>query len=131
MNVYSKNTEPRGVQMYIPKFKITRSYGNNTTIPAFQNLGIYDLFNSSRADLSGMANDYLYVSDISHDAFVNVDEIGTEAVAITSMFATAVSGSPISLDPVIFRADHPFIFAIWDDETNVILFMGKMSDPNV
>ena len=73
----------------------------------------------------------MYVSDISHDAFVNVDEIGTEAVAITSMFATAVSGSPISLDPVIFRADHPFIFAIWDDETNVILFMGKMSDPNV
>ena len=128
---WTRDTEPRGVQMYIPKFKITTTYGNNTTIPAFQNLGIYDLFNSSRADLSGMANDYLYVSDISHDAFVNVDEIGTEAVAITSMFATAVSGSPISLDPVIFRADHPFIFAIWDDETNVILFMGKMSDPNV
>ena len=109
---WTRDTEPRGVQMYIPKFKITTTYGNNTTIPAFQNLGIYDLFNSSRADLSGMANDYLYVSDISHDAFVNVDEIGTEAVAITSMFATAVSGSPISLDPVIFRADHPFIFAI-------------------
>ena len=34
-------------------------------------------------------------------------------------------------DPVTFRADHPFIFAIWDDETNVILFMGKMSDPTV
>ena len=103
-------------------YHIWQQYDNT----GIQNLGIYDLFNSSRADLSGMANDYLYVSDISHDAFVNVDEIGTEAVAIT-LFATAVSGSPISLDPVIFRADHPFIFAIWDDETNVILFMGKMS----
>ena len=46
------------------------------TIPAFKNLGIHDLFNDTRADLSGMANDYLYVSDIFHDAFVNVDEIG-------------------------------------------------------
>ena len=100
------------------------------TIPAFQNLGIHDLFNSTRANLLGMSNDYLRVNDISHDAFVNVDEIGTEAVAITSMFATATSGR-VYYDPVTFRADHPFIFAIWDDETNVILFMGKMSDPTV
>ena len=71
------------------------------------------------------------VSDIfAHDAFVNVDEIGTEAVAITSIFGNPLSSDGY-LDSVIFRADHPFIFAIWDDETNVILFMGKMSDPTV
>ena len=63
-------------------------------------------------------------------AFVNVDEIGTEAAAITSIFGTRIS-SHTYYDPVTFRADHPFIFAIWDDETNVILFMGKMSDPTV
>ena len=128
---WTRDTEPRGVQMYIPKFKMSTKYGSDATIPAFKNLGIHDLFSDTSADLSGMSNVYLRVSDISHDAFVNVDEIGTEAVAITSIFATPVSGSPISLDPVIFRADHPFIFAIWDDETNVILFMGKMSDPTV
>ena len=127
---WTRDTEPRSVQMYIPKFKITAKYGSDATIPAFQNLGIHDLFNSTRANLLGMSNDYLRVNDISHDAFVNVDEIGTEAVAITSMFATATSGR-VYYDPVTFRADHPFIFAIWDDETNVILFMGKMSDPTV
>ena len=40
-----------------------------------------------------MSNDYLYVSDISHDAFVNVDEIGTEAAAITSIFGYRISSS--------------------------------------
>ena len=127
---WTRDTEPRNVQMHIPKFNITAKYGSDATIPAFQNLGIYDLFNSARANLSGMSNDHLYVGDISHDAFVNVDEIGTEAVAITSMFMTRIS-SPVYFDPVTFRADHPFIFTIWDDETNVILFMGKMSDPTV
>ena len=127
---WTRDMEPDYVQMYIPKFKITTTYGSDTTIPAFENLGIYDLFDSDNANLSGMSNDYLRVSDISHDAFVNVDEIGTEAVAITSIFGNPLSSDGY-LDSVIFRADHPFIFAIWDDETNVILFMGKMSDPTV
>ena len=127
---WTRDTEPRNVQMHIPKFKITVKYDSNMTIPAFKNLGIHDLFSNTSANLSGMANDYLYVSDIFHDAFVNVDEIGTEAAAITSIFGTRIS-SHTYYDPVTFRADHPFIFAIWDDETNVILFMGKMSDPTV
>ena len=41
---WTRDTEPRNVQMYIPKFKITTKYGSDTTIPAFENLGIYDLF---------------------------------------------------------------------------------------
>ena len=127
---WTRDTEPRNVQMYIPKFKITTKYGSGATIPAFENLGIYDLFNSTRADLSGMSPSLLFVGNIFHDAFVNVDEIGTEAAAVTSIFGYKVS-ERVYHDPVTFRADHPFIFAIWDDETNVILFMGKMSDPTV
>ena len=84
----------------------------------------------TRADLSGMSPSLLFVGNIFHDAFVNVDEIGTEAAAVTSIFGYKVS-ERVYHDPVTFRADHPFIFAIWDDETNVILFMGKMSDPTV
>ena len=100
---WTRDTEPRSVQMYIPKFKITAKYDSDTTIPAFQNLGIYDLFDSDNANLSGMANDYLYVSDIFHDAFVNVDEIGTEAAAITSIFGIRVSERGY-FDQVTFRA---------------------------
>ena len=127
---WTRDTEPRDVQMSIPKFKITAKYGSDATIPAFRNLGIYDLFNSTRADLSGMSLGLLFVDNIFHDAFVNVNELGTEAAAVTSMFSNVISSTEYS-DPVTFRADHPFIFAIWDDETNVILFMGKMSDPTV
>ena len=127
---WTRDTEPRNVQMHIPKFKITAKYGSDATIPAFQNLGIYDLFNPARANLSGMSNDHLYVSDIFHDVFVNVDEIGIKAAAVTSIMNYKLDDHVIVyLDPVTFRADHPFIFTIWDDETNVILFMGKMSDP--
>ena len=102
---WTRDMEPDYVQMYIPKFKITTTYGSDTTIPAFENLGIYDLFDSDNANLSGMSNDYLRVSDISHDAFVNVDEIGTEAVAITSIFGNPLSSDGY-LDSVIFRADR-------------------------
>ena len=57
---WTRDTEPRSVQMYIPKFKITAKYDSDTTIPAFQNLGIYDLFGSDNANLSGMANDLCF-----------------------------------------------------------------------
>ena len=129
---WTRNTEPHLVQMYIPKFKIETQYDGSKTIPAFKNLGISDAFNSSSADLSGMTPETatnLYISDIVHNAFVNVDEIGTEAAAITMIYNSKISTPVYFGDVMTFRADHPFIFTIWDDETNTILFMGKISDP--
>ncbi len=128
---WTRNTEPHLVQMYIPKFKIETKYDGSKTIPAFKNLGISDAFYPSSANLSGMAFDAdgLYISDIVHNAFVNVDEIGTEAAAITTIFNRPESSTAYLGDTITFRADHPFIFTIWDDETNIILFMGRISDP--
>ena len=57
-------------------------------------------------------------------------ELNESDIYWISIFGYKVS-ERVYHDPVTFRADHPFIFAIWDDETNVILFMGKMSDPTV
>ena len=94
---WTRDTEPRDVQMSIPKFKITAKYGSDATIPAFRNLGIYDLFNSTRADLSGMSLGLLFVDNIFHDAFVNVNELGTEAAAVTSMFRCHFRNAGISL----------------------------------
>ena len=113
---WTRDTEPRNVQMHIPKFKITAKYGSDATIPAFQNLGIYDLFNPTRANLSGMSNDHLYVSDIFHDVFVNVDEIGIKAAAVTSIMNYKLDDHVIVyLDPVTFRADQ---ISIWNDLFN-------------
>ncbi len=127
------NTKPHIVQMYIPKFEINTKYGDKTTISAFKNLGIHDAFDPSIADLTGITHETatsLHIGDITHRAFVNVNEIGTEAAAVTSMTVGITSETDTDyIDIITFRADHPFIFAIWDDETNIILFMGRISDP--
>ena len=93
-------------------------------------------FNRSQADFSGI-NGYqppdenaLFISAIFHKAFVEVNEEGTEAAAATAM--EMQWGSIMNFDPPpipIFRADHPFLFAILDRVSGAILFLGRMADP--
>ena len=82
---------------------------------------------SDSADFSGMtgSND-LFISDVFHKAFVSVDEEGTEAAAATAvlMALASVPDSPIEL-----TVDHPFLFMIREHETNTVLFMGRVVDP--
>ena len=86
---------------------------------------------SGDADFSGMVeggqNPGLAISDIFHKAFIRVDEEGTEAAAATAvvMFETAI----VADEPVVVRADRPFIFMIYDRPTGTILFMGRVLDP--
>jgi len=86
-------------------------------------------FNPGVADFSGMSEEEkLYLSSVIHQAYVKVDEQGTEAAA-----ATAISvGATTSIAPskIIFRADHPFIFIIQQKETGNILFIGRVINPS-
>ncbi len=89
-----------------------------------------DAFDPGRADFSGMDNARdLYISLILHKAFVSVDENGTEAAAATAvvMEAMAMPGNPVQ--PMEFKADHPFIFLIRDNPTGAILFVGRVMNP--
>jgi len=117
-----KLSAPRAVEVFLPKFKLEQRY---SLVPPLQALGISDAF-TNQADFSGMdgARD-LYVGGIIHQAFVEVNEEGTEAAAATSvgMRTLAVQVTPV------FRADHPFIFLIRDPATGSILFMGRLSNP--
>src|SRR5262249_42321208 len=65
-------------------------------------------------------------------SFIQVDEKGTEAAAATAVIVgariTAISMSPPP-PPIVFTADHPFLFAIRERSTNTILFMGTVTDP--
>ena len=90
-----------------------------------------------QADFSGIngreppAEDSLFISAVVHKAVVEANEEGTEAAAAT---ASLMEGSaelwPYEPPPVpVFRADHPFLFAIRDWETNAILFLGRITDP--
>ncbi|XP_053427573.1 serpin B7 [Nycticebus coucang] len=119
-------TDPRKmtskyVEVYFPQFKIEKNYELKHDLKA---LGLKDLFDESRADLSGLASGgRLYLSKLMHKSYIEVTEDGTEA--------TAATGSNIVEkqlpESTVFRADHPFLFVIRKDD--IILFSGKVSCP--
>lgn len=116
---------PRTTLLYLPKFKFETGYDLTPTCRA---LGMKDAFDPSAADFSGMGwpKGKLWISQIKHKAFVEVNEEGTEAAAAT---AVEMATKSIRMDPV-FRADHPFIFIIRENSTGSILFMGRTADPS-
>jgi serpin B len=116
----------RRVMVYFPKFTLETKYSLPETLGA---MGMPTAF-TGNADLSGMdGTKNLFVSDIIHQAYVDVNEEGTEAAAATAV-VVALKAAPAETEPIpVFRADHPFIFFIQDNETGAILFMGKVADP--
>jgi serpin B len=85
---------------------------------------------SDIADFSGMTgNKELQISQVIHQAFVEVAEYGTEAAAATAVGMEATSVGPTE-PPKVFNADHPFIFIIQQKDTGNILFFGRMMDPS-
>ena len=71
----------------------------------------------------------LFIGSVVHQAFVDVDEHGTEAAAATAVMMRAGSAMPTA-KPLEFRCDHPFLFLIRDRTSGVVLFAGRLADPN-
>ena len=114
--------EPLTVQ--IPKFEFETKYN---LINSLKDLGIRDAFDKNNADFHGITDKQIYLDKAVHKAFVNVNEEGTEAAAITALVGRFSSGPP---EPVAeFIADRPFMFMIQEKETGEILFMGRVTDP--
>jgi serpin B len=115
----------RQVMVYFPKFTLDTEYRLPGTLAA---MGMPTAFTMG-ADLSGMdGTKNLYISEVVHKAFVDVNEEGTEAAAATGVVVNMKAVSPAEEVPV-FLADHPFVFLIQDDETGNILFMGRVVNP--
>jgi serpin B len=115
------------VDVSLPSFKITEE--SDLTGPLGK-LGMVSAFDPGRADFSGMsAKPGLFVSDVVHKAYIDVDEKGTEAAAATAVtFApTAVYEPPVPVET--FTVDHPFLCLIRDSATNEVLFWGRIVDP--
>lgn len=110
------------VHVRLPKFKLEESYDLTSDLAA---MGLVDVFNSGKADLSGMsgARD-LFLSAVVHKAFVEVNEEGTEAAAATAGIAMLCM-----LIEEDFNADHPFLFFIRHNPTQSILFLGRYASP--
>lgn len=116
----------RRVDVYIPKFKVASNYLLNESLIK---LGMPTAFDDSAADFTGMSIKWgrmLYISHVFHQAYVEVNEEGTEATAATAV-VIKIRGLPPK--PPVFRADRPFIFMISDDQTGLILFLGRVNHP--
>ena len=118
--------EPRNVDVLIPKFRIETQYGMNKIL---QNMGMPTAF-TNQADFSGMdGTRNLFISDVVHKAYVEVDEKGTKAAAATAV-NYAMNSAAYMPPTFVFRADHPFLIIIQDKESGNILFMGRITNPN-
>jgi serpin B len=112
------------VEVYIPKFKFETKYFMAEDL---KGMGMPTAF-SMNADFSGMTGKKdLFISQVIHQAFVEVNEEGTEAAAATAVVWKGLSVRPKSIK--IFKADHPFIFVIQEKETGDILFLGRVTNP--
>jgi serpin B len=112
--------------VYIPRFKIESQYSLKDTLST---MGMPTAF-STTADFSGMdGKQDLYISDVIHKAYIEVNEQGTEAAAATGVVMEAAAVYP-EVPPTVFRADHPFLFLIQDNNTGIILFEGVVMDPS-
>lgn len=115
------------VHVYLPRFKAETRYDLGKTLIE---LGMPDAFSDTKADFSGMLTgpERLCIGFVIHKAFVDVNEEGTEAAAATVVgmrLTSAVAPTP----PKVFRADHPFLFAILHNPTKTVLFLGRLSEP--
>lgn len=123
LNVLLSKMWTTKVDVYFPKFKMT--WGTFSLNKALVALGMSDAFDHLKADFTGIkVKRDLWISNVFHQAFIEVNEEGTEAAAGTAV----VIVKSIEL-PVVFCADHPFIFIIKDNRSGSILFMGRVMNP--
>jgi serpin B len=114
----------REVIVVVPKFKMTSKFSLGQVL---QSMGMTDAL-SDKADFSGMTgNRDLFLSAVIHQAYVDVNEEGTEAAAATGAVIGITSVGPDTTP--VFRADHPFLFLIRDKKTDSILFLGRVMNP--
>ncbi len=116
----------REVKISTPKFKL--EYGTKVLNDVLTSLGMGVAFDEDNADFSRMADldvvgGNLYITKVAHKTFIEVNEEGTEAAAATSV------GVGIKSLPPRFIVDRPFFFAIRDNETGTVLFMGTVVEP--
>jgi serpin B len=104
----------------LPKFKLEYKA---KLVDYLKAMGMKNAFQPDLADFSGInGTKDLFISDVIHQSFVEVDEAGTEAAAATVVVIITSAGNS-------FIANRPFIFLIRENKTNSILFIGKVMNP--
>ena len=125
---YINQLEPDSVVVELPKFKVEYKLQMNDVLI---NMGMHNAFLPGLADFSRInPTAELAISRVIHKTFVQVDEEGTEAAAVTAIgiYATSIENDENNVR--YFYANHPFLYAIREKDSGAILFMGRMDRPN-
>ena len=118
-NALTGSLRSREVHLEMPKFKMEYEILLNDVLKA---LGMTDAFTGA-ADFSKMSETGMCIDFVKQKTYVDVNEKGTEAAAVTAIGMKATSVGPSSM--VYFIADRPFVFAIREVSTGAILFIGQ------
>jgi len=116
------------IRLQLPKFKFP--YEEKKMTPVLASLGMGVAFDPDYADFTRInRNGGLYISEVRHKTFIENNEEGTEAAAVTSVgvAVTTIGNDP---QPVSFIVDRPFLFVISEKTTGAILFAGVLNNPN-
>lgn len=110
--------------LYLPKFTLEYELLLNDVL---KSLGMAIAFDPFKADFTKMYKgpESLYISKVKHKTFVEVNEEGTEAAAVTSV------GIAMTSVGTVMRVEWPFVFAIRENKSGTILFIGKIVEPTL
>jgi serpin B len=118
---------PQRVELALPRFAVTASF---SLVPVLKSLGVVAAFDRRLADFSGITTaEPLAIAALAHQAFIDVDEHGTEAAAATAVVAAAARAVRQEPPPIVVTVDRPFLFAISDVATGRPLFLGRVTNP--
>ncbi|CAF4767897.1 unnamed protein product [Rotaria sp. Silwood1] len=124
-----ESTTRQELLLYLPKFKMEATFVLNDVLIQ---LGMKNAFSASKADFTGIVSEQddrngLYISKVIHKAFIDVNELGSEAAAVTALRLTKRRRIASDIKPIEFKVDRPFLFMIRELKENITLFSGKFS----
>lgn len=111
------------VNLYLPRFK----YDYNKKLKEILSIMGMGIAFGDNADFSNISDLDLLINEVTHQAFIETNEEGTEAAAATIVDVGVTSAGPD--DPILIDVNHPFIYFIRETTTNSILFMGRVTNP--
>lgn len=127
-DLWMKSFQMTPGDLMLPRFKIEWESNLNDALKA---VGMAEAFDPQRANFSQIAelnSGNLYISEVKHKTWGEVNEEGTVAAAVTSV-GVALTSVQVPREKFVMKVDRPFFFAIRDNQTKVVLFMGSVTNP--